>query len=45
MLTLAKWMTQTARFLAGVIGLAALLLLCFEVVARYFAPQILPDCL
>ena len=25
------------------IGLAALLLLCFEVVARYFAPQILPD--
>jgi len=43
MLTLAKWMTQTARFLAGVIGLAALLLLCFEVVARYFAPQILPD--
>lgn len=43
MLTLANWMTRTARILAGVIGLAALLLLCFEVVARYFAPQILPD--
>lgn len=29
--------------LAGMVAGAALLLLCFEVVARYFAPSILPD--
>jgi len=43
MLILANWITRIARILAGVIGLAALLLLCFEVIARYFAPHILPD--
>lgn len=43
MLTFANTITRIARTLAGLIGLAALLLLCFEVVARYFAPQILPD--
>lgn len=43
MLTFANWTTRIARLLAGVIGLAALLLLCFEVIARYFAPSILPD--
>lgn len=43
MLAFANWITTISRILAGVIGLAALLLLCFEVVARYFAPQILPD--
>ena len=43
MLAFANWITTISRILAGVIGLAALLLLCFEVVARYFAPQVLPD--
>ena len=43
MITFANWITHAARLLAGVIGLAALLLLCFEVVARYFGPAILPD--
>lgn len=43
MLTLAKTITTAARILAGIVGLAALLLLCFEVFARYFFPSILPD--
>lgn len=43
MLTFATYLTTAGRLLAGIVGLAALLLLCFEVVARYFAPSILPD--
>ncbi len=43
MIALANRITQFARIVSGIIGLAALLLLCFEVVARYFAPHILPD--
>ena len=43
MVTLANWITRVARTVSGIIGLTALLLLCFEVVARYFAPYILPD--
>lgn len=43
MLKFANWITHVARLLAGVVGLAALMLLCFEVFARYFAPSILPD--
>jgi TRAP-type C4-dicarboxylate transport system permease small subunit len=43
MITFANRITQFARIVSGIIGLAALLLLCFEVVARYFAPHILPD--
>jgi len=43
MLTFATYLTTAGRLLAGVVGLAALLLLCFEVVARYFAPSVLPD--
>ncbi len=43
MLTIAKTITTAARIIAGVVGLAALLLLCFEVFARYFFPSILPD--
>jgi len=39
----ADGVTLAARMLAGVIALAALLLLCFEVIARYFMPAILPD--
>ncbi len=39
----ANRLTRTARILAGVAGLSALVLLCFEVVARYFVPSILPD--
>ncbi len=43
MLTFANWITRIANILAGIIGLAALLLLCFEVLTRYFAPHFLPD--
>lgn len=43
MFSLANRIMRVSRLLAGMIGLSALLLLCFEVVARYFAPQILPD--
>ena len=43
MLKFAKWITTTSKLMAGVVGLVALLLLCFEVVARYFTPSILPD--
>lgn len=43
MIAISNAILRVARFTAGVIGLVALLLLCFEVVARYFAPGILPD--
>ena len=43
MLKLAKWITIMGRFLAGVVGLVALMLLCYEVFARYFVPSALPD--
>lgn len=43
MLTFATWISAIARIVAGIVGLTALLLLCYGVAARYFAPQILPD--
>ncbi|MGR6430757.1 TRAP transporter small permease [Rhizobium sp. PAMB 3182] len=32
-----------SEYVSGIIGLLALLLVCYEVVGRYFAPQILTD--
>lgn len=43
MITLITTIAKLSRNLAGVISAVALLLLCFEVVTRYFMPSLLPD--
>lgn len=43
MIALIKGIASLSRNLAGVISAMALLLLCFEVVTRYFFPSYLPD--
>lgn len=43
MIAVIRWIALFSRTIAGIFGGLALLLLCFEVFGRYFAPSILPD--
>ena len=43
MVILATWLTRASKWLAGVVGACALLLLCFVVITRYLFPHAFPD--